>query len=106
MTSDFVLTLLDHEGKQKDVLIGPLNSIQDMFMIVLSGDESLFILYKDEKTKWIDTGDKNKGRVCDDTYLLYSSSTIRKMQMIETGDFQQRTTSLWRAGERYALSSR
>ena len=66
------IKLLDYENKIKVIDVGDIKEIGSMYIEVLSGDEVLYVIYKDYTIKEFDSSntrceDRHEGR-----YLIYN----------------------------------
>lgn len=66
------IKLLDYKGTPVEHDVGNIEDIAGMFITVLSGDETLRVIYKDYSEKYFDSSDCRSMSFLNDAYELYN----------------------------------
>lgn len=66
------IKLLDYKGTPVEHDVGNIEDIAGMFIIVLSGDETLRVIYKDYSEKYFDSSKSRMINYLDCSYELYN----------------------------------
>lgn len=66
------ITLFDFESETKTFDIGDLDSISEIEILVLSGDEIALVWYKDHTSKQFDSSDSRIIDYYDGSYIVYN----------------------------------
>lgn len=86
-----IFEILDYKGDRKPVDIGDLNDIATINIVVISGDETLEVIFKDYSKGFADSG---VGRWCDfpdSEYEIYNFQ--KEKNLIDDPDFLNRKSS-------------
>ena len=90
------IKLLDYENKTKIVDVGDIKEIGSMYIEVLSGDEVLFVVYKDYTVKEFDSSNTRCEDCHEGGYPIYNK--ITGLNLLKDEDFLNRIDSydyLW-----------
>lgn len=66
------IKLLDYKGTPVEHDVGNIEDIAGMFIFVLSGDETLRVIYKDYSEKYFDSNNSRMINYLDCSYELYN----------------------------------
>ena len=85
------LTLLDYQGKKKDVEIGELKDIHRITIDVISGDEVAVVLYNDYKTAKFDSSNNRRINYPYGVYVIYDVD--ENVELINNEEWKNRKDS-------------
>ena len=84
-----VINLIDYNNCKHPVDIGDLDNIKIMAIHVVTGDEILYVLYKDDTEKVFDSSEDRMGDFDDGAYMVYAFGDW----FIDKDKFMNRKTS-------------
>lgn len=84
-----IMNLIDWKDEKHPVDIGDLDNIDAMFIKVVTGDEILHVLYKDDTDKFFDSSEDRMADFDDGIYPIYVSG----LWCIDKDKFMNRKTS-------------
>ena len=91
------IKLLDYENKIKVVDVGDIKEIGSMYIEVLSGDEVLYVIYKDYTIKEFDSSNTRREDSLEGEYPIYNEQL--SINFLKDEDFLNRKNSydyLWK----------
>lgn len=88
------IKLLDYKGTPVEHHVGNIEDIAGMFITVLSGDETLRVIYKDYSEKHFDSSDCRFENYLDYSYELYNYLKPEE-SILNKEAFKNRKNSYW-----------
>ena len=88
------IKLLDYRGTPVEHDVGNIEDIAGMFITVLSGDETLRVIYKDYSIKYFDSSNCRSEDYFDYSYDLYNYLKPEE-SILNKEEFKNRTNSYW-----------
>ena len=88
------IELLDYRGTPVEHDVGNIEDIAGMFITVLSGDETLRVIYKDYSEKHFDSSDCRSMSFLDYSYELYDYLKPDE-SILNKEEFKNRESSYW-----------
>ena len=62
--------ICDYAGREKKIVIDRFEMVKAIYVLEISGDQALDVLYKDGRTVWFDSCDTRITHYFDDGYFL------------------------------------
>ena len=88
------IKVFKHDGDFTVKTIDNIDEVEQMFIKVISGDEELVIVYKDDSTKIVDPGKTTRFKdYIDYIYVIYDKN--ESINLIDTSRFINRNNSCW-----------
>ena len=88
------IKLLDYFGTPVEHDVGNIEDIARMIITVLSGDETLRVIYKDYSEKFFDSSKSRMINELDDEYELYNYLKPEE-SILNSEEFKNRKRSYW-----------
>ena len=88
------IKLLDYFGTPVEHDVGNIKDIARMIITVLSGDETLRVIYKDYSEKFFDSSKSRMINELDDEYELYNYLKPEE-SILNSEEFKNRKRSYW-----------
>ena len=85
------IKILDYKDRVKEVDVGELKDIRKMVVEVVTGDEILIVVYKDNTTKIFDSSDDRTRDYYDGDYVLYNTETEPEIDELDNPEWLSRT---------------
>ena len=85
------IKILDYRSREKEVDVGELKDIRKMTVDVITGDEILYITYKDGSGKRFDSSDDRTRDFYDGNYELYNTETEPEINELKNPEWLNRT---------------
>ena len=64
------IIICDYKGREKKIVINHFEMVKAIYVLELSGDQAVEVLYKDGRTAWFDSCDTRIVHYFDDGYFL------------------------------------
>lgn len=64
------IIICDYKGREKKIVINHFEMVKAIYVLEISGDQALDVLYKDGRTVWFDSSDTRIMNYFDDGYFL------------------------------------
>ena len=88
------IKLLDYKGTPVEHDVGNIEDIAGMFITVLTGDETLRVIYKDYSEKYFDSSKSRSTSFLDYSYELYDYLKPDE-SILNKEEFKNRKSSYW-----------
>ena len=85
------IKILDYRSREKEVDVGELKDIRKIAVDVITGDEILYITYKDGSIKRFDSSDDRTRDFYDGNYELYNTDIEPEINELDNPEWLNRT---------------